>query len=109
MLEGSFAEAESKRVTIEDATFDEFSSFVDALLEGGPITGSFMNFDFQLSILLADYVEALHRLSDKYDTADLLRRCREFVWKSDTDVLQKFIVAEKWDDAPLLVNLLCIP
>lgn len=39
MLEGSFAEAESKRVTIDDATFDEFSSFVGALLEGAPVAG----------------------------------------------------------------------
>ncbi|KAH7698189.1 hypothetical protein AAVH_34722 [Aphelenchoides avenae] len=91
MLEGGFAEAESKRVTIEDATFDEFSSFIGALLDGAPITEK--------------NVESLRKLSDKYDTADLLRRCREFVWKSGMDVLQKFVIAEKWDDGRLLQKL----
>ncbi|KAH7717382.1 CBN-BATH-25 protein [Aphelenchoides avenae] len=91
MLEGGFAEAESKRVTIEDATFDEFSSFIRALLDGAPITEK--------------NVESLHRLSDKYYTAELLQRCREFVWKSGMNVLQKFVVAEKWDDALLLQKL----
>lgn len=51
-------------------------------------------------------MESLRKLSDKYDTADLLRRCREFVWKSGMDVLQKFVIAEKWDDGRLLVILL---
>lgn len=106
MLEGNFAEAETKRVAIEDATFDEFSGFLEALVRNGEITGrSSPPHDNILCIsTLIENLESLHRLAYKYDTKELTLRCRTFVWTTDKmELLQKFTRAEAWEDDVLLV------
>ncbi|KAH7706712.1 BTB and MATH domain-containing protein 38 [Aphelenchoides avenae] len=92
MFESGFKEAQDKRVVIEDATFDHFTAFVEAL--DGKDRPNARN------------VEALDKLSDKYDTQDLLQRCREFLWKTDQlQLFDKFCLAEQWEDEKLLMQL----
>ncbi|KAH7709063.1 BTB/POZ domain-containing protein [Aphelenchoides avenae] len=92
MFESDYKEAHDKRVIIEDATVDDFTAFIKAL--DGKDKPSGKN------------IEALHKLCDKYDTQDLLQRCREFLWKTDeVKLFNKFCLAEQWEDEKLLKQL----
>lgn len=115
MFESDYKEAHDKRVIIEDATVDDFTAFIKALDGKDKPSGKlnrprgYTGIDEILNknFALGKNIEALHKLCDKYDTQDLLQRCREFLWKTDeVKLFNKFCLAEQWEDEKLLVGSL---
>ncbi|KAH7722971.1 Protein BATH-7 [Aphelenchoides avenae] len=87
-----FPEGEPRKVKLDGVSANDFQQFMAAISGTGTLS--------------AQNVNGIRELADRFDVPELLKRCSDFVCRvEDMPLLEKFQLAENWQDNQLMTSL----